>query len=84
MLRPALVSLIVLMGAGWGVPALAQDECPFSPEEAVADTLDAEGYYPLALGNVWEYLTTSNLPVTSGERRREEVVGDTLVDGVRH
>ena len=31
MRRPALVLLIVLAGAGWSAPALAQDECPFSP-----------------------------------------------------
>lgn len=66
------------------LPAVAQS-CPFTPAEAVPDSLPAAGYYPLAVGNVWEYQGSSQPPdYFSSAMVGEEVVGDTLVDGQRH
>ena len=55
----------------------SQTGCPFSEDDAVADTLDPAGYYPLQVGNVWEYIERSG--ALMGEPRREEVIKDTLI-----
>ena len=59
--RLALVSLVVLVGAGWGALALGQ-ELPANAGAVLAgevgakpDTTAPWRYYPLAVGNVWEY-----------------------------
>lgn len=60
--------------------ALSQfTECPFPDESAVADTLDPQGYFPLAPGNAWEYVRWSDCCLDRVSRR--EVIGDTLIDG---
>ncbi len=46
------------------------------------DTTSAERYFPLEVGNVWEYNALS--PVYGFGYERREVTGDTLVDGVRY
>ena len=80
MRRPALVLLIALAGAGWGAPSFAQ-EAPANARAVLAggaepDTTAPWRYYPLAVGNVWEY------GITSGGTFRNAVVGDTTVGGV--
>ncbi|HEX7071000.1 MAG TPA: T9SS type A sorting domain-containing protein [Rhodothermales bacterium] len=57
-------------------------QCPFPPEAAVPDTLDPIGYYPLELGNAWEYVRWSGCCLDRVSRR--EVVGDTLIDGTSY
>lgn len=52
-------------------PALAQ---------TVPDTTAPARYFPLAIGNTWEYTRTGAFPGLSWLERRA-VVGDTLVDG---
>ena len=82
MCRPALVSLVVLVGAGWGAPALGQ-ELPANAGAVLAggaepDTTAPWRYYPLAVGNVWEYRSQR------GVTTRKAVVGDTTVGGVNY
>lgn len=59
-------------------PAYAQP-CPFAPEDAIADTLDPAGYYPLGLGDRWEYAQFSGAWLVALHTR--EVVADTLIGG---
>ena len=51
------------------LPALAQ----------TPDTTDAARYFPLAVGNAWEY--ESFFPVPPGSASRWEVASDTTIDG---
>ena len=46
-------------------------------ESPVADTLDASGYYPLKIGNRWEYVSDLNFALDFASRI--EVVKDTLI-----
>ncbi len=60
---------------------LAQIECPFPDSLVVADTLDPSGYFPLEIGNSWDYLNSDGAflePPT-----RVTVVGDTLIEGIQ-
>ena len=79
--RPALVSLVVLAWAGWGTPALGQG-APAKARAALGGGVGAEPdttapwrYYPLAVGNVWEYGTDSDLAL------RISIPRDTTVNG---
>jgi hypothetical protein len=49
--------------------------------EPIPDTLDWRGYYPLQIGNEWEYVT-DNFPRPEVHYDRLRVVGDTLIEGV--
>ncbi|HLU35015.1 MAG TPA: hypothetical protein VKZ61_04535 [Thermomicrobiales bacterium] len=71
------VILVILHLSLAGV-AFGQDFCPYDESDAVADTLDPSGYYPLQVGNVWEYVRYTG-PFLE-HLRREEVMGDTLID----
>lgn len=46
------------------------------------DTTDWRGYYPLEVGNVWEWRTS--LLVAFEQLDLREIIGDTLVDGQRY
>jgi len=59
-------------------PTQAQPECPFTEDDAVADTLDPTGYYPLEVGNVWEYVVMDGAFLD--DPRRERVIADTLIE----
>jgi len=61
----------------WTGMARAQTDCPFTEADAVPDTLDARGYFPLQVGNVWERVTFTG-PFLD-HLRQEEVVTDTLI-----
>ncbi len=55
------------------------------PEDPpVPDPTAPHLYYPLAVGNVWEYANLGLLPLSFGDYMRREIVGDTLVDGQRY
>ena len=73
---PALAMVLLLSPIG---TAKGQDTCPYDEDDAVADTLDPSGYYPLQLGNVWEYVAYSG-PFLS-HLIRDEVIADTVIDG---
>jgi hypothetical protein len=51
-----------------------------SGAQEVPDTTDAWSYYPLAVGNIWEYDGQQMNPYDY----RVEIVGDTLIDGVQY
>lgn len=51
---------------------------PATAQNVVPDTLDWRGYYPLGVGNVWEYNGVESPSLT-----HRSIVGDTLADG-RH
>ncbi len=53
------------------LPVVAQAQS--RPDSTVADTLDWHRYYPLAVGNVWEYRISEGEPLM-----RREIVSDTL------
>lgn len=53
------------------------DFCPHDSTDAVADTLDWQGYYPLEVGNYWFY---SAGYVYSVEYKFVEIATDTLID----
>lgn len=48
----------------------------------VPDTLDPRGYYPLAVGNAWEW--TTRIFVSYSAFERHEITGDTTVAGRRY
>lgn len=48
-------------------------ECTYPDSSAVADTLSADAYLPLAVGNTWEYEISSDSVVVAIERN--EIVG---------
>ncbi len=56
----------------------SQSSCPFSATDAVADTLDPQGYYPLQIGNAWEYVMYEG-GLHLEWIWREEVTTDTLI-----
>lgn len=56
-------------------PCRAQDE-------VVPDTLDWRGYYPLEVGNVWEWRTEILYGYTGFDVR--EIISDTLLEGVQY
>ena len=51
--------------------------CPFPDSVAVADTLDPSGYFPLQVGNVWEYITQDSGFFAGASRT--EISTDTLI-----
>jgi len=73
-MRWFLIFTVALISA-W--PAHAQ-RCPFKPGEARADTLDLRGYFPLDVGNMWEYVSQEGVWLTS--LVQHEIVGDTLIE----
>ena len=75
MRRPALV-LFVLLGAGWGVTVSAQGG-------AVPDTTASWRYYPLAVGNVWEY-EGEQAPLRVDPLEQLAVTKDTVASGRRY
>ena len=84
--RLALVSLTVLAWAGWGTPALGQ-EGPANARAVLAGGVGAEPdttapwrYFPLAVGNVWEY-EGEEAPLRVNPLERVAVVKDTVVSG---
>ena len=82
MRRPALVLLIVLVGAGWGAPALGQG-APANTRAVLTDGVGADTtapwrYYPLGIGDAWEYEARGGMVI------REEVVKDTFALGRRY
>ena len=85
--RPALVLLIVLAGAGWGKATLAQ-EGSANARTALAggvepDTTAPWRYYPLAVGNVWEY-EGEEAPLRVNPLEQVAVVKDTVASGRRY
>ena len=91
MRRPAL-ALFVFLGAGWGLAASAQVANALPPfvggtatpparpagGGAVPDTVAPWRYYPLGVGDAWEYETNGRAVI------REEVVKDTVAFGRRY
>lgn len=72
MMRYLLLALLILPGAA---RVHAQGE-------VVADTLDWRQYYPLEVGNAWEWETTILVAYHGLDRRA--IVGDTLMGGQRY
>ncbi|NNF57573.1 MAG: hypothetical protein HKN04_04960 [Rhodothermaceae bacterium] len=70
----AVFSVVLLLAA----PAFAQ-------EEPQPDTTDWHSYYPLAVGNEWQFvrifLGPEPIPVETIVYQSEEVVGDSLMEG---
>lgn len=54
-----------------------QDMCPFSGQEAIADTLDPKGYFPFEIGLQREYVRKSGAFLES--LSRHQVISDTLI-----
>lgn len=67
------LTLAVLLFAAFPVPCFAQDE-------VVPDTLDWHGYYPLEVGNAWEWETEQLVGYFRLDHR--EIVGDTLIHDI--
>lgn len=70
--------LLVASCMSKGAPGASAQDCPFADSLAVPDTVAAQRYWPLTLGNEWHYEVHR-----AGLRERiriEAVVGDTLVD----
>lgn len=74
--------LLALLAVGYTLrAAYGQEACPYSSQDAVADTLDPSGYYPLEVGNQWDrMLYDLGAPLPSG-LSRIRVVKDTLLEG---
>ncbi|WP_420454429.1 hypothetical protein [Rubrivirga sp.] len=53
-------------------------------DDPVPDPTPPHLYYPLAVGNVWEYANLGTLPTVAGWHTRREIVRDTVVDGQRY
>ena len=66
--------------AGLWVLMLVQSS--FGQGEVVPDTLSWQGYYPLEVGNMWEW-ETEILVAHFGQDQRE-IITDTLIDGRRY
>jgi hypothetical protein len=66
-------TLLLLLLLAFATPAFAQDPIP--------DTTSAWRYFPLEIGNVWEYRCLDNF---CDDERRHSVTGDTLVSGTRY
>lgn len=57
---------------------------PASGQGAVPDTTDTANYYPLEVGNRWEYVPDGGVVSSNSPSYfRTTIVGDTLIDGVR-
>lgn len=63
---------------GLARPAQAQ------AQEVVEDTLDWRGYYPLQVGNHWEYEIKHGPLNQFSDFERRVITGDTLLDGTRY
>lgn len=74
------VYLLLFMSSYPLLMVYGQGICPFSEQEAVADTLDPVGYLPMQIGNVWEYTIEDG--AFSDDPYREEVMSDTLIENV--
>ncbi|QXD14409.1 hypothetical protein GQ464_013305 [Rhodocaloribacter litoris] len=58
--RSAHVSHLTLLFVGLFLFASAQaQDCPFTESDAIADTLNPKGYYPLEINIVHEYVNRS-------------------------
>ncbi len=53
----------------------------FAQEGPTADTLDWRQYYPLQIGNIWEY-EWDNFPMLIPDYQRFEIIGDTVINDV--
>lgn len=74
-----LPMLLVVLSL-WGIlPAGAAAQTDSS--DVIKDTLDWRGYYPLEVGNTWEYATSGS---NDSEYERREITGDTLLDGTSY
>ncbi len=57
----------------------------YGPTTGIPDPTEPERYYPLAVGNAWEYAGSCYPPEWCGtENRRLDVLRDSLVDGERY
>jgi hypothetical protein len=78
-MRLAVFAVVLLLAA----PAFAQ-------EEPQPDTTDWHSYYPLAVGNEWQYIQLLPgpeplpIPIYTLVYQSEEVVGDSLVEDERY
>lgn len=61
--------------------ALGSQECPFPDSSAVPDTLDPNLYYPMAVGNRWEY--TVRAGPFFGDPYAEEITGTVVIEGIQ-
>lgn len=68
--------LFLLLALSASVAASAQPE-----GDPIPDPTPPEQYYPLAVGNEWEYANQGLLPLTEGYFLRREIVRDTLIEG---
>jgi hypothetical protein len=71
--RSLVACLIVAVGLGYSEGAHGFSE---------PDTLDWRQYYPLEVGNAWEWYTF--IAVNDHKIRRREIVGDTTVGGEKY
>ena len=55
-----------------------------SAQEPTPDPTPPHLYYPLAVGNVWEYVNLGLLASAGDRYLRREIARDTLIDGVRY
>ena len=81
--RTIVLAILLLLTFTASTPLQAQvtsPGCQFSESQAVADTLDPRGYYPLAVGNVWEYIVKDG--PFFGNPYRDEVIADTLIEDI--
>ena len=52
----------------------------FAQDDPIPDTLDWRQYYPLQIGNAWEYVD-DNFPIVAFPKYRyEEIVGDSVIN----
>lgn len=56
---------------------------PAAAQDAVPDTVAPERYYPIEVGNRWEYEVEPGNLLPDGTHYRHTIVADTLVDGER-
>ncbi len=74
--RPFILAVVLYV---YSAAAVQGQGCPFPDSVAVTDTLRAEGYFPLHIGDTWEYKVTDSGFID--EFRRTEVDSDTLIGG---
>ena len=68
--------LFVLLALSASVAVSAQPE-----GDPIPDPTPPHQYYPLAVGNVWEYANQGLLPLTEGYFLRREILRDTVIEG---
>lgn len=65
------------------IPLLFATSITFAQEGPTPDTLDWRQYYPLQIGNIWEY-EWDNFPILIPDYQRLEIIGDTLINDVAY